>query len=918
MKANRILALFLCLLMALPAVQTAFAATGYDGTTPVNEGWSEWKVTKEPTCTREGQRVRTSRTGRREVEVIPPKEHSYRSTGVILRQATCQARAREQLVCTVCGRSAWRPSGELAPHTWGAWTVLREPTAVNTGLRQRTCLVCGKTVEQEFSDGKVLPAVPEPGMPGVMMTAKLDEPGPFGLNDEVTIFVTITNLNDMELQLNEGSSYPDVPYPSMLAPNEVWTGPYTFVVTQAMLEEAKLYDSEYTAIFQATYTAEGKTAAATTACAVPMGESPKTNGLVLFVEVIGGAEPYLEDDVVQLEATLYNTGDTVIYDAILYDAYGMPCGHEDILPGEYHTEKFSYTVTGDDAEQGLLTLVFDACGWPDVNEAEIWAEPVTISLLTAVDNDADPYLTMSVAGGEGDFTAEAGSEITVNVTVRNEGNVPVSVVNFISQSEDGRNAQDRYDDWSSACAGVIDVEEERTFPYVISVSEPDAAEGQVHREMFAAYEWTNDTGISLLYDTNIVMVDLALEDPMETGKFVIAKECTNQPKNHKFYVENEKITYSITVENNTDETLFDVEIIDPLLKDTYPGGVIATYPSMGPGFKAVIDVEYTVKAEDIPKDVINYAMIVGLLRRERFELASNRVKRPTGVDDPPVLPEAVNSCVRTLVRHGSGTSEYTLEFCSEHQVTANAVLDLFKNAVTEEEKLNAYRKANELWRADIDSLYVLLEAAVSYDRSTAVAGSRSAWNDYLETRETAMREGLGLSETEIALQLGEELQARCVDLCYLLRNAPDHVRPDSLVTGTYEAVSFSQKSELCDLSTYVAETGAHRLVSRYCDEHSAIEQRLLNSLKAAGTAAEKTSAFGTAERAWQDGVLSRVSTLDLDAAKLRTLMQSCNAMNALLIQDSDMYVAFYPDHTETVAEILAREAREMAIRFCVK
>ena len=28
------------------------------------------------------------------------------------------------------------------------------------------------------------------------------EPGPFGLNDEVTIFVTITNLNDMELQLS--------------------------------------------------------------------------------------------------------------------------------------------------------------------------------------------------------------------------------------------------------------------------------------------------------------------------------------------------------------------------------------------------------------------------------------------------------------------------------------------------------------------------------------------------------------------------------------------------------------------------------------------------------------------------------------------------------------------------------------------
>ena len=58
---------------------------------------SDWQIVRRPTCTEPGERVRME--GRQRVtEQIPATGHQSRQTGVIIREATCQERAREELV----------------------------------------------------------------------------------------------------------------------------------------------------------------------------------------------------------------------------------------------------------------------------------------------------------------------------------------------------------------------------------------------------------------------------------------------------------------------------------------------------------------------------------------------------------------------------------------------------------------------------------------------------------------------------------------------------------------------------------------------------------------------------------------------------------------------------------------------------
>ena len=46
---------------------------------------------------------------------------------------------------------------DVAAHTFGDWSVVREATATQKGLRERACSVCGYKQSQEFSDSTVTP-----------------------------------------------------------------------------------------------------------------------------------------------------------------------------------------------------------------------------------------------------------------------------------------------------------------------------------------------------------------------------------------------------------------------------------------------------------------------------------------------------------------------------------------------------------------------------------------------------------------------------------------------------------------------------------------------------------------------------------------------------------------------------------------
>ena len=191
-----------------------------------------------------------------------------------------------------------------------------------------------------------------------------------------------------------------------------------------------------------------------------------------------------------------------------------------------------------------------------------------------------------------------------------------------------------------------------TVPFTYYVTDDDLINGNVHYSVKEDGNYAENiiyNRASLIYtdpeggedgwiDSNIVEAPL-YQAVAAKNEISLIKECTNQPNNKVFYTPGEKITYTITICNDTNETLNNVVLTDPLLSGTYPGGVVATFPSIAPGETKQVDVEYTVTEEDADAAhgyVTNYALMTVLGSKQSFELESNKVTRRTGVMEEEV------------------------------------------------------------------------------------------------------------------------------------------------------------------------------------------------------------------------------------------------------------------------------------------
>ena len=246
----------LALLLALTLLTPAIAATTTVTRPPAQqETWSEWTVTKKPTCTQPGQRTRKSSLGKVQTETIPATGHKY-GAWKISSPATCVERAKEEHRCTVCGNRQWQWTGELGDHQWGEWVVVREPDYYQNGLRQRVCSVCGKTEEEEFTGGasKVLPEhMEEDELPSITLEAVLTAPGPFWTGNDPVIFLTVTNHAKVPLTDMNSNACPDEEWPETLAPEESRTVPLTFTIIQPFIDAAAANGGLYTHQFYVVY-----------------------------------------------------------------------------------------------------------------------------------------------------------------------------------------------------------------------------------------------------------------------------------------------------------------------------------------------------------------------------------------------------------------------------------------------------------------------------------------------------------------------------------------------------------------------------------------------------------------------------------------------------------------------------------------
>ncbi len=128
---------FLKIVLSVFVATVCLATVSACGKEKHEHAFSEWQITKNATCTVEGEKQRTCSCGETETEAIEKVSHSGGT-------ATCQQKA----VCIVCGTEY----GEYADHNFAEeYTVDSNPTCLLDGEKSRHCTVegCGVRTDKE-------------------------------------------------------------------------------------------------------------------------------------------------------------------------------------------------------------------------------------------------------------------------------------------------------------------------------------------------------------------------------------------------------------------------------------------------------------------------------------------------------------------------------------------------------------------------------------------------------------------------------------------------------------------------------------------------------------------------------------------------------------------------------------------------
>ena len=139
MKTIKTLAI-LCVLLLTCFVVACDNSSEEPTETQHEHAYSEWSVTKTPTCTTDGIKERDCSCGDIQTAAIPATGHAF-SAWTTVAEATCSADGSKDRACS-CGEtetSVISTSG----HKFSAWATTTEATCTVDGSKERTCS-CGE------------------------------------------------------------------------------------------------------------------------------------------------------------------------------------------------------------------------------------------------------------------------------------------------------------------------------------------------------------------------------------------------------------------------------------------------------------------------------------------------------------------------------------------------------------------------------------------------------------------------------------------------------------------------------------------------------------------------------------------------------------------------------------------------------
>lgn len=118
-----------------------------DGNEAHIHSFDTWEVTKNPTCTQQGEKVRYCACGEMQSGVIAETGHSF-GEWVVTKQPSCTEQGESTRYCA-CGEVQNNVVAETG-HTFGDWETITEASCREKGERARRCQSCEHYLTEEI------------------------------------------------------------------------------------------------------------------------------------------------------------------------------------------------------------------------------------------------------------------------------------------------------------------------------------------------------------------------------------------------------------------------------------------------------------------------------------------------------------------------------------------------------------------------------------------------------------------------------------------------------------------------------------------------------------------------------------------------------------------------------------------------
>ena len=510
-----------------------------------------------------------------------------------------------------------------------------------------------------------------------LVVTKSHDEGSFGLGDTVTFNITATNIyadpQTITLEEIDGVTLAQSEFADVPAGETVETTA-TYTITEADIIAQTFTNTVTAKVGNVTKKAED------TVTASEIDDPQPSLSVTKETTSEAPADGYALGDTIEYKITVTNDGNLTISNIKVtdtvagYDAEDITANLDKttLAPGESATATFTHEVTEQDILAGSVKN--DATATGD-NESDDPTDPGDGDTEDPVE-DPDPSLSVeketTSTPANGDKYA-LGETIEYKITVTNDGNLTISDIK-VTDTVAGYDAEDITANLDKT---TLAPGESATATFTHEVTEQDILAGTVKND--ATADGSNKS------DDPTDPGDGDTEDPIEDPQpsLSVEKKTVSTPENGETYALGETIEYEITVTNDGNLTISDIQVTDTVAGyDAEDISAALDKSELAPGESAVAKFTHEVTEQDI---------LAGTVKNDATADGSNKSDDPTDpgdgtTEDPTDDPQPKLSSEKTSTGKMTGKDEngkaayaegdeltYTISVTNEGNLTATDI-----------------------------------------------------------------------------------------------------------------------------------------------------------------------------------------------------------------------------------------------------